>query len=65
MTSWGGKQFTIDEIETHYGKKTLRHEVWSDITSTSFTQTGDTGAPGGPFNRFSTILGTRVAGGSR
>ena len=34
MTSWDGKQFIIDEIETHDGNKTLRHEVWSDITST-------------------------------
>ena len=63
---WDGKELTIDELETSPdGKKTMWHEVWSDITPTSFTQTGDMGAPGGPFNRFSTIHGTRVAGGSR
>jgi hypothetical protein len=62
---WDGKEFTIDELETSPdGKKTMWHEVWSDITPTSFTQTGDMGAPGGPFNRFLTIHGARVAGGS-
>jgi hypothetical protein len=62
---WDGKEFTIDELETSPdGKKTMWQEVWSDITSTSFTQTGDMGAPGCPFNRFSTIHGTRLAAGS-
>jgi hypothetical protein len=59
---WDGKEFTIDELETSPdGKTTIWHEVWSDITPTSFTQTGDTGVPGGPFNRVLTIHGTRVA----
>ena len=59
---WDGKELTIDELETSPdGKKTMWHEVWSDITSTSFTQTGDTGAPGGPFKRFSTIHGNKLA----
>lgn len=62
---WDGKEFTIDELETSPdGKKTIWHEVWSDITPTSFTQTGDTGVPGGPRNRFLTIHGTRVAASS-
>jgi len=62
---WDGKEFTIDELETSPdGKKTIWHEVWSDITPTSFTQTGDMGVPGGRFNRFLTIHGTRVAAGS-
>ncbi len=62
---WNGKEFTIDELETSPdGKKTMWHEVWSDITSTSFTQTGDIGEPGGPFKRFLTIHGTRIAAGS-
>ena len=43
---WDGKQFTVDEWETHDGKKTLWHEAWSDITATSFTQTGDSKVPG-------------------
>ena len=58
---WDGKEFTIDELETSpAGKKSMWHEVWSDITPTSFTQTGDTGLPGGPFHRFLTMHGTRV-----
>jgi hypothetical protein len=62
---WDGKEFTIDELETSPdGKRTIWHEVWSDITPTSFAQTGDMGAPGGPFKRFLTIRGTRVAAGS-
>jgi hypothetical protein len=63
---WDEKQFTIDELETSDdGKKTMMwHEVWSDITPTSFTQTGDVGDPGGPFKRFLTIHGTRLSDGS-
>lgn len=63
--TWDGKQFTIDELETHDGKKTMWREVWSDITSTSFTQTGDIGEPGGPFKRFLTIRATRIVDGSK
>jgi hypothetical protein len=62
---WDGKEFAIDELETSPdGKKRMWHEVWSDITPTSFTQTGDIGETGGPFKRFLTIRGTRVAAGS-
>ena len=58
--SWDGKQFIIDEWETHDGKKTLWHEVWSDITSSSFTQTGDVQEPGGATTRFFTMQATRM-----
>jgi len=58
--SWDGKQFRIDEWETHGGKKTLWHEVWSDLTATSFTQTGDVEEPGGATNRFFTMQAKRV-----
>ena len=59
--SWDGKQFVIDEVETSTsGKKSLWHEVWSDITPTSFVQTGEYGDPGGPRKRFFTIHATRV-----
>jgi hypothetical protein len=62
---WDGKDFTIDELETsHDGKKRMWHEVWSDITPTSFTQTGDTGLPGGPYTRFLTIHATRAGAAS-
>ena len=58
--TWDGKQFTINESETHGGKKTLWHEVWSDITPTSYTQTGETEVPGGATTRVFTIQARKV-----
>jgi hypothetical protein len=59
--SWDGKQFVIDEIETsETGKKSGWHEVWSDITPTSFVQTGEYGDLRGPRKRLFTIHATRV-----
>ena len=59
--NWDGKQFAIDEVETSKtGKKSIWHEVWSDITPTSFVQTGEYGDPGGPRKRLFTIHATRV-----
>jgi ketosteroid isomerase-like protein len=59
--NWDGKQFVIDEIETSKsGKKSLWHEVWSEITPNSFTQTGEYGEPGGRRKRLFTIHATRV-----
>lgn len=57
--SWDGKQFAISEWETHNGKKTQWHEVWSDITATSFTQTGDSIEPDGSQKRLFTIHATK------
>ena len=62
---WDGKQLTIDMQFPEHGKKMLWHEVWSDITSTSFTQTGDVGEVGGPLKRAVTIHGTKVANARR
>lgn len=59
--SWDGKQFVIDEVETSTsGKKSIWHEVWSDITPKSFVQTGEYGDPGGPRKRLFTIRATRL-----
>jgi hypothetical protein len=59
--NWDGKQFIIDEVETSKaGKKSMWHEVWSDITPTSFVQTGEYGDPGGPRKRLFTIHATKV-----
>lgn len=58
--SWDGRQFAIEEQETHNGKKSIWHEVWSDITPTSFTQTGESEEPGGARKRLFTIHATRV-----
>ena len=59
--SWDGKQFIIDEVETSKsGKKSMWHEVWSEIRPNSFTQTGESGDIGGPRKRLFTIHATRV-----
>lgn len=63
--TWDGKQFTVDEWETHDGKKTLWHEVWSEITPTSFTHTGDVKEPDGATKRVFTMQATRVGTSSR
>jgi hypothetical protein len=54
--SWDGKQFVINEIED---KTSLWHEVYSDITPTSFTQIGEYGPRGGGLKRLFTIHATR------
>lgn len=59
--NWDGKQLTIDMRFPQKGKKMLWHEVWSDITPTSFTQTGDMGELGGQLKRVVTIHGTKAA----
>jgi len=59
---WDGKQFAINEVETSKsGQKSIWHETWSDITPTSFIQTGEYGPPGGSRKRVFTIHATRVA----
>jgi hypothetical protein len=58
---WDGNQLAIDMQFPQNGKKMLWHEVWSGITATSFTQTGDMGEVGGPLKRAVTIHGTKVA----
>jgi len=63
--NWDGKEFVIDEKEVHGGKKSMWHESWSSITSSSFKQTGDSTAEGGSTKRLFTIEATRAAGGSK
>jgi hypothetical protein len=58
--TWDGKKLVIDEVETHDGKKTVWHEAWSDITPTSFIQTGDVTQPDGSTARFMTIQATKA-----
>lgn len=62
--SWDGKQFVINEEETHGNKKWLWHEVWSDISETSFTQTGDEQETDGHSKRVMTIHGTKSSEGA-
>lgn len=58
---WDGKQLVVDLEFPQGDKKMTWHEVWSDITATSFTQTGDIGEAGGPLKRVVTIHGTKMA----
>ena len=60
---WDGERLTIDLQFPQQGKKMLWHEVWFDITSNSFTQTGEVGEVGGTLKRAVTIHGTKVAEG--
>ena len=57
--TWDEKTLTLDEIETHNGKKTIWREAWSKITPTSFTQTGSVTQPDGSTTDFMLIQGTK------
>jgi hypothetical protein len=56
---WDGKQLVIEMQFPQGEKKMVWHEVWSDLTATSFTQTGDMGEVGAPLKRAVTIHGTK------
>src|SRR5487761_129265 len=58
---WDGKQLVVDMKFMENGKKMAWHEVFFDITPTSFTQTADMGEAGGPLKRWVTIHATKVA----
>ena len=60
---WEGKQLVVDIDFMDGGKKMAWHEVFFDITPTSFTQTGESGEAGGPLKRVLTIHATRVPEG--
>lgn len=58
---WDGKQLVVDMEFPRNGKKLGWHEVFSDITPTSFVQTADIGEKGGPLKRWLTIHATKIA----
>ena len=60
---WYGKRLVIEAEFPRDGKTFSWHEVFSDITPTSFTQTADIGEKGGPLKRWLTIHGTKIAEG--
>ena len=63
--SWDGKAFVL-EFRFVEGSRQMRwHGVWSSITATSFTETGDVGEASGTLKRVLTIHATRVAQTSR
>jgi len=57
---WDGRQLVVDMEFPRNGKTLAWHEVFSDITPTSFVQTADIGEKGGPLKRWLTIHATKV-----
>lgn len=58
--TWDGRQLVIEEQEVlPGGRKQTYRETYSEVTPTSFTQTGDVRAPGGTFQRVMTIHAKR------
>jgi hypothetical protein len=58
--SWDGKEFVIDFRSKEDPRRIVWHEVFSQITPTSFVQTGDVGQPDGTFKRLVTIRARRA-----
>jgi hypothetical protein len=61
---WDGKQLVLTEQETHNGTKSIWQEAFSEITTNSFTQTGDSTGATGHSTHLLTIHATRVPEGS-
>ena len=61
VVHWTGSELTVDERELSEGRMMTSRVAWSDITSTSFTETGYLAPPGGPFHKVMTIHATRAA----
>jgi hypothetical protein len=57
---WDGKQLVIHTEFPRDGKTFVWHEVFSDITENSFTQTADIGEKGGELKRWLTIHATKI-----
>ncbi len=63
VVRWNGSELAVDEQErSPQGRMMISRVEWSDITATSFTETGYLGAPRGPFHKTMTIHATRDAG---
>jgi hypothetical protein len=58
--AWDGIKLVIDLDFPKDDKKMRWHEVFSDFTANSFTQTGDMGEVGEPLKRVLTIHATRI-----
>ena len=62
---WDGKQLVIHIEGEQEGEKVIWHEVISDITPNSFTQTADIGESGSNLNRWFTIHAVRKTGSTQ
>ena len=60
VVHWTGSELTIDEKELSQGQMMTSRVTWSDITATTFTETGYLAPPGGPFQKVMTIHATRA-----
>jgi hypothetical protein len=58
---WDGKRLVLHVESEQGGKKMVFHEVISDITKDSYTQSADIGEAGAPLKRWFTIHATRVS----
>lgn len=59
---WDGKRLVLHMEDEQQGKKMIWHEVFSDITSTSYTQTVDIGESPNQLKRWLTIHAKKVDG---
>lgn len=59
--SWDGKRLVVDFKSGKDPSKLVWHEVFSDITPTSFLQTADVGQPDGSLKRWMTVHARRIA----
>ena len=59
--TWDGKQQIVENEFPRNGKTFVWHEVFSDITPTSFVQTADIGEKGGPMKRWLTIHAKKLS----
>jgi hypothetical protein len=57
---WDGKRLVLHVESEANGQKQIFHEVISDITPTSFTQTADVGDAGGPLKRWFTTQAKKI-----
>ena len=61
VVHWTGSELTVDEKELSQGQMMTSRVEWSDITSSSFTETGYLAPPGGAFKKVMTIYAMRAA----
>jgi hypothetical protein len=60
VVHWTGSELTVDEKEMSDGTMMTSRVAWSDITPTSFTESGYLAPPGGAFQKVMTVHATRA-----
>ena len=59
---WEGEKLVFASVDESTGKKILNRDTYSDFTPNSFTDTLETGPPGGPIKKILTVKYTKQAG---